>query len=143
MYLLSLLDEESTTLTTSLAMDALPVAFVALVVALALKQVPMRGLAQAGARDIGRGFGMPDQRSSQEQLEEQIVRILRTKLPLVAPNCLLNPGLAWTQCSCGRSVRSRSISIGTASLIRYSSRVARQCRLASSSRRSTTPSGQD
>lgn len=71
---------------------AVPVAFVALVVALALRQVPMRGLAQAGARDIGRGFGMPDQRSSQEQLEEQIVRILRTKLPLVAPQLLAESG---------------------------------------------------
>jgi EmrB/QacA subfamily drug resistance transporter len=60
---------------------AIPVALVALVVALFLKQVPLRGLAIEGATDVGQGFGMPDQRTSAEQLEAQMVRMLRTRLP--------------------------------------------------------------
>jgi EmrB/QacA subfamily drug resistance transporter len=63
---------------------AVPVAVVALVVALLLKQVPMRGLTQPGATDLGHGFAMPDQRTSQEQLEGQVVRIIRTRLPEAA-----------------------------------------------------------
>jgi len=64
--------------------SAVPVALLALVVALVLKQVPMRGLTQPGATDLGHGFAMPDQRTSQEQLEGQVVRILRTRLPEAA-----------------------------------------------------------
>jgi EmrB/QacA subfamily drug resistance transporter len=60
---------------------AIPVAFVAFLVALFLKQVPLRGLAQPGATDVGKGFGVPDQRSSAEQLEGQLVRILRSRSP--------------------------------------------------------------
>ena len=63
---------------------AVPVALVALVVALLLKQVPMRGLTQSAAKDLGHGFAMPDQRTSQEQLEGQVVRILQTRLPEAA-----------------------------------------------------------
>jgi hypothetical protein len=61
--------------------SAIPVALVAFVLALFLKQVPMRGLVQPGASDIGQGFAIPDQRTAQEQLEGQVVRILRTRLP--------------------------------------------------------------
>jgi EmrB/QacA subfamily drug resistance transporter len=64
--------------------SAVPVALVALIVALLLKQVPMRGLTQPGATDLGHGFAMPDQRSAQEQLEGQVVRIIRTRLPEAA-----------------------------------------------------------
>ena len=64
--------------------SAVPVALVALLVALVLRQVPMRGLTQPGATDLGHGFAMPDQRTSQEQLEGQVVRILRTRLPEAA-----------------------------------------------------------
>jgi EmrB/QacA subfamily drug resistance transporter len=64
--------------------SAVPVAVLALLVALVLKQVPMRGLTQPGATDLGHGFAMPDQRTSQEQLEGQVVRILRTRLPEAA-----------------------------------------------------------
>jgi MFS family permease len=60
---------------------AIPVALVAFVIAFFLKQVPMRGLAKSGAKDVGQGFGMPDQRTSAEQLESQMVRILRNRLP--------------------------------------------------------------
>jgi EmrB/QacA subfamily drug resistance transporter len=64
--------------------SAIPVALLALVVALVLKQVPMRGLTRPGAADVGHGFAIPDQRTSQEQLEGQVVRILRTRLPEAA-----------------------------------------------------------
>jgi MFS family permease len=64
--------------------SAVPVAVLALLVALVLRQVPMRGLTQPGATDLGHGFAMPDQRTSQEQLEGQVVRILRTRLPEAA-----------------------------------------------------------
>jgi hypothetical protein len=64
--------------------SAIPVAVLALLVAVFLKQVPMRGLTQPGAADLGHGFAMPDQRTSQEQLEGQVVRILRTRLPQAA-----------------------------------------------------------
>src|SRR5262249_35557162 len=59
--------------------SAIPVALIAFVVALFLKQVPMRGLTKPGATDLGHGFAMPDQRTAQEQLEGQVVRILRTR----------------------------------------------------------------
>jgi len=71
---------------------AIPVAGVALVVALFLKQVPLRGLSQSGAADVGQGFAIPDQRTSQEQLEGQFVRILKTDFPAVAPRLLREAG---------------------------------------------------
>jgi hypothetical protein len=61
--------------------SAIPVAALALVVALFLKQVPMRGLTQPGASDIGHGFAVPDHRTAEEQLEGQVVRVIRTRLP--------------------------------------------------------------
>jgi hypothetical protein len=64
--------------------SAIPVALLALVVALFLKQVPMRGLAKTGAADMGPAFAMPDQRTAEEQLESRVVRILRTRLPEAA-----------------------------------------------------------
>jgi EmrB/QacA subfamily drug resistance transporter len=60
--------------------SAIPVAVIAFVVALFLKQVPMRGLTRPGASELGPGFAIPDQRTAQEQLEGQVVRILRTRL---------------------------------------------------------------
>ncbi len=70
----------ATTLQTMFA-SAIPVALIALIVALFLKQVPMRGLTQPGASDIGHGFAVPDQRTAEEQLEGQVVRVIRTRLP--------------------------------------------------------------
>ena len=64
--------------------SAIPVALVAFVVALFLKQVPMRGLTQSKASEIGPAFAIPDQRTAEEQLEGQVVRILRTRLPEAA-----------------------------------------------------------
>ena len=60
--------------------SAVPVALVAFVVALFLRQVPMRGLTQPGAAELGPGFAIPDQRAAHEHLEGQVVRILRTRL---------------------------------------------------------------
>jgi hypothetical protein len=67
---------------------AIPVAVIAFVVALFLKQVPMRGLTRPGASEIGPAFAIPDQRTAQEQLEGQVVRILRTQLPEAAATLL-------------------------------------------------------
>jgi len=68
--------------------SGIPVAVLAFVVALFLKQVPMRGLTRPGASELGPGFAIPDQRSAQEQLEGQVVRILRTRLPEAADRLL-------------------------------------------------------
>src|SRR4051794_39018459 len=68
--------------------SAIPVAVIAFIVALFLKQVPMRGLTRPGASDIGPAFAIPDQRTAQEQLEGQVVRILRTRLPQAAATLL-------------------------------------------------------
>ena len=70
--------------------SAIPVAVIAFVVALFLKQVTMRGLTQPGASEIGPAFAIPDQRTAQEQLEGQVVRILRTRLPEAAERLLLS-----------------------------------------------------
>ena len=70
--------------------SAIPVAVLAFVVALFLKQVAMRGLTQPGASEIGPAFAIPDQRTAQEQLEGQVVRILRTRLPEAAERLLLS-----------------------------------------------------
>lgn len=56
---------------------AIPVAAVAFFAALFLKTVPLRGLAASGAQDVGQGFGVPDQRSSAEQLESRLVWSLK------------------------------------------------------------------
>ncbi len=68
--------------------SAIPVALIAFIVALFLKQVPMRGLTRPGASDIGPAFAIPDQRTAQEQLEGQVVRILQTRLPEAAATLL-------------------------------------------------------
>jgi EmrB/QacA subfamily drug resistance transporter len=69
-------------------MLAIPVAVLALLVALFLKQVPLRGIDKKGAGDLGQGFGMPDQRTSAERLEAQLVRMLRTRLPAAMSDIL-------------------------------------------------------
>jgi hypothetical protein len=48
----------------------------------------MRGLTQPGASDIGHGFAVPDQRTAEEQLEAQVVRVIRTRLPGAAATIL-------------------------------------------------------
>jgi len=66
---------------------AVPVPLVALVLALFLKQVPLRQTAQGTARDVGEGFNMPESDDARQQLQLAISRLLqrkgRTNLPLV------------------------------------------------------------
>ena len=66
---------------------AVPVPLVALVLALFLKEVPLRGTAQSTAADVGEGFGMPEGSDARQQLQLAIARLLqrkgRTHLPLV------------------------------------------------------------
>ncbi len=64
---------------------AVPVAIVALVVALLIPRVPLRGLAKKAATDVGEGFQMPDQRGWEAVLAEQVARILDTRAALVYP----------------------------------------------------------
>ena len=56
---------------------AVPVALVAFVLALFLKEVPLRGTARAGAADVGDGFGMPDGADSAAQLQVAIAWLFR------------------------------------------------------------------
>ncbi len=67
---------------------AVPVTLVALVVALMVPRVPLRGLAKAAATDVGEGFQMPDQRGWEAVLEEQVARIFATRGTLVFPTLL-------------------------------------------------------
>jgi EmrB/QacA subfamily drug resistance transporter len=55
---------------------AVPVPLVALVLALFLKEVPLRGTARSTASDVGEGFAMPEG-ASREQLQFAIAQLLR------------------------------------------------------------------
>jgi hypothetical protein len=56
---------------------AVPVAAVALIVALILPQVRMRGTAADAARSAGAGFAMPESGSEDDQLEALVARAIR------------------------------------------------------------------
>ena len=58
---------------------AIPVALVAFVVALFLKQIPLRGTARDTAPDIGEGFGVPEAADANQQLQVAIARLVRNK----------------------------------------------------------------
>ncbi len=58
---------------------AVPVALIAFVVALFLKQVPLRGTSRAGAADVGDAFGMPEGANSALQLQTAIARLFQRK----------------------------------------------------------------
>ncbi|MCW2801609.1 MAG: transporter [Aeromicrobium sp.] len=58
---------------------SVPVAVVAFGVSLLLKQVPLRGMSQAGASDVGSGFGMPEDVDSMRQLELAVSRLVRSE----------------------------------------------------------------
>src|SRR3954453_10474086 len=66
---------------------AVPVPLVAFVLALFLKEVPLRGTARETAADVGEGFGVPDGADARQQLPLAIARLLQRKarphLPLV------------------------------------------------------------
>jgi EmrB/QacA subfamily drug resistance transporter len=57
---------------------AVPVAAAAFVIALFLKEVPLRGLARAEATNMGSGFGLPDGDSFQ-QLESALAKLLKAE----------------------------------------------------------------
>lgn len=56
---------------------AAPVAFIGFVVALFLKEIPLREMETVSASDIGEGFGMPTPETSDEILEMAVARTFR------------------------------------------------------------------
>ncbi len=60
---------------------AVPVALAGFVLALFLKQVPLRDSSRAGASDVGGGFGMPESADSSLQLQCAIARLMRSQRP--------------------------------------------------------------
>jgi EmrB/QacA subfamily drug resistance transporter len=58
---------------------AVPVAAIGFVTALFLREVPLRGTAQASAGDIGDAFAMPTQESSLQRLERAIAAVIRSR----------------------------------------------------------------
>jgi EmrB/QacA subfamily drug resistance transporter len=58
---------------------AVPVAAIGFVTALFLREVPLRGTAQASAGDIGDAFAMPTQESSLQRLERAIAGVIRSR----------------------------------------------------------------
>ena len=71
---------------------AVPIAAIGFVVALALKEVPLRGTSQASAGDIGDGFGMPTQESSLQRLERAIAGVIRSRGRDELPEVLAQTG---------------------------------------------------
>jgi EmrB/QacA subfamily drug resistance transporter len=58
---------------------AIPVTLAAFVVALFLKEVPLRGTARESAPDVGEGFGVPEAADANRQLQASIARLVRNK----------------------------------------------------------------
>lgn len=56
---------------------SVPVALLALIISLMLKEVPLRGVVRAAASDVGDGFAMPENPDSTLALQRAIVRVLR------------------------------------------------------------------
>ncbi len=75
---------------------AVPVAAIGFAVALALREVPLRGTSQAAARDIGDGFAMPTQESSQQRLERAIAGILHSRGREALPTVIAQSGTPLT-----------------------------------------------
>jgi hypothetical protein len=77
------------------------VAALGFVVALLLKQVPLRELEETAAADMGEGFAMPSAESSDRLLEVAVARLLRNtpdiRLRVVAagPGCELDVAALW------------------------------------------------
>jgi hypothetical protein len=85
----------------SLFLSAIPVAGVAFLLAVLLKEVPLRDFVRAGSSDLGEGFAMPDAQSSDGELERCIARIVARDGGAAAPGVLaasdsgLAPATAW------------------------------------------------
>jgi len=80
---------------------AIPVALVAVVLALILKEVPLRDLGKAGSTDVGDAFGSPETGTSDCELERLVARLLRKEGPqataavMAASGSKLNEAGAW------------------------------------------------
>ncbi len=71
---------------------AIPIAIAAFVMALFLKEVPLRDFARASAPDLGEGFGMLDVESSDGELERAIAQVVRRYGAAAAPGILADSG---------------------------------------------------
>jgi EmrB/QacA subfamily drug resistance transporter len=71
---------------------AAPVAVVAFVLALFLKQVPLRNTAASGAADMGEGFAMPTTETSRQLLENAVGRLMRGNSGMQLRNLAASPG---------------------------------------------------
>ncbi len=78
---------------------AVPVAAAGLLLALALREVPLRGTARASASDLGDGFGMATEQSSERRLELAIAAILRAGGRESAPEIVQRSGSALSTAS--------------------------------------------
>ncbi|MBV9819695.1 MAG: MFS transporter [Solirubrobacterales bacterium] len=72
---------------------AIPVAAVGFGVALALREVPLRGSAREATGDVGHGFGMPGPGDSEHGLEQAIGRILRARGRAEVPGVIAAAGV--------------------------------------------------
>ena len=104
---------------------AVPVACVAFVLALFLKEVPLRETARAGAADVGEGFGMPETADSANSLQVAISRVFQRKggevIPIIWKESQTTLGVAdgW----CVGQVHLRARVLGSANLETISRRV--------------------
>jgi len=104
---------------------AVPVACVAFVMALFLKEVPLRETARAGAADVGEGFGMPETADSANSLQVAISRVFQRKgrevIPIIWKESQTTLGVAdgW----CVGQVHLRARVLGSANLETISRRV--------------------
>ncbi len=71
---------------------AAPVAVIGFVLALCLKQVPLRNSAAGGSSDMGEGFAMPTTESSEQMLENAVGRMLRGNSGVELRNLAARPG---------------------------------------------------
>jgi hypothetical protein len=71
---------------------AAPVAVVGFIVALCLKQVPLRNSAASNSRDMGEGFAMPTTESPEQLLENAVGRLLRGNSGVQLRNLAASPG---------------------------------------------------
>jgi EmrB/QacA subfamily drug resistance transporter len=72
---------------------AVPVGIIAMLIALTLKQVPLRDTARAAAGDMGEGFSMPEAEDRVDLLEAAISRVWRRKGLEMAPRVLREAGV--------------------------------------------------
>ncbi|HCT80211.1 MAG TPA: MFS transporter [Micromonosporaceae bacterium] len=75
--------------------SAIPVGILAMLIALFLKQVPLRDTARAAANDIGEGFAVPEGDNRVDLLEAAISRVWHDKGLEMAPQVFRDPANAW------------------------------------------------